>query len=198
VEILLKNEPPSGTVQHLADEQRESVDQSWPQSVEEFEAVIDEYLDRLILYAFRRVGNLPDAEDVVQEVFAKAFVDRGKRKRVSRVSSYLYRMTANACVDLMRRRKVSAFPLDAARIETIPSHEKSPLEIASAKEELCRVEELLRCLPKAQAEAIRMRVFEELPLREIAEIAGCTVNTVCGRLRYGFRKLRKIVSRKRG
>ena len=43
-----------------------------------------------------------------------------------------------------------------------------------------------------------MRVFDELRLGEIAEIVGCSVNTVSSRLRYGFRKLRNLVSDKQG
>jgi DNA-directed RNA polymerase specialized sigma24 family protein len=48
-------------------------------------------------------------------------------------------------------------------------------------------------LPKEQAEAIRLRVFDGLRLGEIAKVLGCPMNTVCSRLRYGFQKLRNLV-----
>ena len=80
----------------------------WPQSPEEFARLVEMYLDRLVRYAFRRLGSVEDAEDVVQEVLVRAFADRSKRRRTSGVAPYLYRCVANACTDLARRRKHSA------------------------------------------------------------------------------------------
>ena len=66
-----------------------------------------------------------------------------------------------------------------------------------AAEELRRAEALLARLPKPQAEAIRLRVCDELRLEQIAGLLGCSVNTVASRLRYGFRKLRRLVPQQR-
>ena len=66
-------------------------------------------------------------------------------------------------------------------------------ETAAALEELRRVESLLQHLPRRQAEVVRLRVFDELRLREIAEVIGCPLATVKSRLRYGLEKLRGIV-----
>jgi len=52
-------------------------------------------------------------------------------------------------------------------------------------------------LPKKQSQVIRLRVFDELTLAEIADVVGCSINTVGARLRYGFRKLQKLVSREK-
>ena len=57
---------------------------AWPQTRREFEALVDACLDRLVRYAFSRLGNLQDAEDVVQEVFVRSFADRSKRKKSPR------------------------------------------------------------------------------------------------------------------
>ena len=173
-------------------------DGGWPQSPERFEALVEAYLDRLVRYAFRRLGDFHDAEDVVQEVFVRAFADRSKRKNIHAVGAYLYRMTANACSDFQRRPSLVEVSLEEIGSERIPGSGKSPSEAAEAAEERQRAEELLRRLPPKQAEAIRLRVFDELRLNEIAEVLGCSMHTVNSRLRYGFRKLRKIVSGKRG
>jgi RNA polymerase sigma-70 factor (ECF subfamily) len=169
----------------------------WPQSHREFDVLVDTYLDRLIRYAARRLGNVHDAEDVVQEVFIRAYAERAKYKAVARPAPYLYRMVANACTDSLRRRGKSVRlhvldPDEHSSVETPPS------EAAEAEEEARRAEALLRFLPEAQAEAIRLRVFGELSLKEIAETLECPVDTVSSRLRYGFKKLRQIVCRKRG
>lgn len=174
---------------------KELWDRGWPQSSEEFEMLVEVYIDRLILSAFRRLGNFHDAEDVVQEVFIRAFAERFKRKKIIQVGPYLYRMVINACTDLLRKRKRSWLTIKKISIEEIPHGQKNSFEETAAAEEIYRVEILLRRLPKSQAKVIRLRVFDELRLSEIAEVVGCSIDTVRSRLRYGFKKLRKIVSR---
>jgi RNA polymerase sigma-70 factor (ECF subfamily) len=170
----------------------------WPQSPGEFAVLVDLYLHRLVCYAFRRLGNVHDAEDVVQEVFLRAYSERAERKHVTRPGPYLYRMVANACTDLLRKHRAVIVSVDDIEADQIGSGGRNPAEAAIAAEELRRAEDLVRQLPDAQAEVVRLRVFDELRLHEIAEILGCSVDTVSSRLRYGFEKLRKIVLRKRG
>jgi RNA polymerase sigma-70 factor, ECF subfamily len=179
-------------------ESAEAWNGSWPQSPRELEALVDAYLDRLVRYAARRLGNVHDAEDVVQEVFVRAYTERIKYRAVAQTGPYLYRMVANACTDSIRKRRACMASLEDIEAEEPCSKEKIPSEAAAVNEEMRRAEELLRLLPEDQAEAIRLRVFGELSLREIAETVGCPVDTVSSRLRYGFKKLRQIVSEKRG
>jgi RNA polymerase sigma-70 factor (ECF subfamily) len=170
-------------------------DAGWPQSSKEFEGLVDAFADRLMSYAFRRLGNIPDAEDVVQDVFVRAFAERSQRRNVLRVGPYLYRMVDNACTDQLRKHKVSVISFDDIRADEIPSGQQTPVEVAAAADEMRRAEELLRSLPTRQAEVIRLRVFDELRLSQIADVLGCSIDTVSSRLRYGLEKLRKIIRR---
>ena len=167
----------------------------WPQSQEDFQRFVDAYVQRLVSYAFRRLGSMQDAEDVVQDVFVRAYAERAKREGISAVTPYLYRMTANACTDVLRKRKRSKGFLDRFASENLPSGRGDALSLYAVSEEMQRAEELLRRIPKRQAEAIRLRVFDGLKVSEIAEVVGCRPNTAGSRLRYGFRRLRNIVSR---
>ncbi len=166
----------------------------WPQTVAEFERLVDAYLDRLVHFAVRRVGNVEDAEDVVQNVMTAAFRDRDKRRGVTAVGPYLFRAVANGCTDRLRQRNYSAVFREEVDIETLLVSGEAPAELAAATEEWRRAAQLLARLPKDQAEVVRLRVFDELRLSEIARVAGCSVNTVCSRLRYGFRKLRHLMA----
>jgi len=169
------------------------VARGWPQTRQEFEAVVEDLQDRLVRYAFRRLGGLQEAEDVVQEVFVRAYADRRNRRAVTQVRPYLYRMAANACTDMLRKRERSGVPVGTVEAMNLPDGRKSSFEIASALEELQRIEAVLKRLPGRQSEVIRLRVFDELPFVEIAEVLGCSPATVKSRFRYGLRKLRKIV-----
>ncbi len=165
----------------------------WPKSRSEFAAFVESYAQRLARYAFRLLGNLQDAEDVVQEVFVRAFSDRSKRTEVTAVGPYLYRAVANACTDVLRKRSRAEVFCEEVDMSQLLGKSQGPREAAEAAEALRRAEALLGRLPKDQAEAIRLRVFDELRLKEIAGVMGCPVDTVCSRLRYGFQKLRSLI-----
>jgi RNA polymerase sigma-70 factor (ECF subfamily) len=173
-------------------------DGAWPQTEDELRTLVDAWLDRLVRYAFRRLGSIQDAEDAVQEVFLRAFAQRSELAKASPVAAYLYRSVANACTDLLRKRSRVATSRDGPQADELLSPESGPPELAAAADELRRAEDLLGRLPDAQAEVIRLRVFDGLRLGEIAAAVGCSVNTVASRLRYGFRKLRQLVSTKQG
>jgi RNA polymerase sigma-70 factor, ECF subfamily len=148
---------------------------AWPQSRGEFAALVEAYAERLVRYAFRQLGSLQDAEDVVQDVFVRALADRSRRTEISAIGPYLYRSVANACTDLLRKRNCRAVLCEEVDMSQLLNKSEGPREVAQAAEALRRAEALLGHLPKEQAEAIRLRVFDELRLREIADVVGCSV-----------------------
>jgi RNA polymerase sigma-70 factor, ECF subfamily len=167
----------------------------WPSTHAEFASLVEAYLDRLVRYALRQLGNIQDAEDVVQEVFVRAMAEPAAAgNRVRAVGPYLYRSVGNACTDLLRKRNRAAVFREEVGMEQALLGRDDPRVAAQAAEELRRAEQLLRRLPEEQAEAVRLRIYDGLRLNEIAELAGCSVNTICSRLRYGFRKLREMVA----
>lgn len=167
---------------------------AWPRSSAEVEALVDEFAGRLVGYAFRQLHDYQEAEDVVQQVFIRAFVKPPDRREVGAVRPYLYRCVANACIDVLRRQNMSAVFREEIDTQQLLANSGGPPELAAAIEGMHRAESLLRRLPTEQAEAVRLRVFDGLRLSEIAEVLKCPVNTVCSRLRYGFQKLRSLVS----
>ncbi len=182
------------TPQHTASD--DELQLAWPQSHGELAILVDTYAERLVRFAFRQLGNLQDAEDVVQNVFVRASESQSQGTEISAVGSYLYRAVTNGCIDLLRKRNGAIGCCEDVDMSRLSGAAGEPFEAAQAAESLCRAEALLGCLPKEQAEAIRLRVFDEMRLREIADVVGCSVDTVCSRLRYGFQKLRRLVDKK--
>jgi RNA polymerase sigma-70 factor (ECF subfamily) len=172
----------------------------WPQTAYEFERLVDVFQHRLVRYAFRCLRNLEEAEDVAQEVFVRAYFDNTRHKTIRNVSAYLYRIASNLCTDVLRRRKRRrrdiALELRRHREGQAlqdPTNRPNGLVAVAAAEAQRRIDGLLRRIPQRQAEVIRLRVFDELRLGEIAEVLGCSLATVKSRLRYGLEKLRTIV-----
>ncbi len=167
----------------------------WPQTSCEFGAFVDAFQDRLVGYAFRRLNDFHDAEDVVQEVFVKAFVDRTRFKNIEQITPYVYRMAANACTDALRKRgrRPEIVSIDDVGESAKRDTAMDVAEQAAASEEIRRIEATLSDLPAKQAEVLWLRFFDELSLVEVATVAGCSLGTAKSRLRYGLRKLRKLL-----
>jgi len=172
-------------------------DGPWPQTLDEFEQLVEMLQDRLVRYAFRRLKSVHDAEDAAQQVLVRAYERGSKGKKVANVNAYLYRMLSNHCTDLARRRKGRNVALEQSEATEIPANQPDVSHAAAAAEELRRVDDLLNHIPPRQAEVVRLRVLDELRLVEIGEVIGCPLATVKSRLRYGLEKLRKIILRER-
>ena len=175
----------------------EKFQDGWPQSTAEYEALVESLQDALVRYAFRRLGSLQDAEDIVQNVLLKAFTERKRLKKISRVVPYLYRMLANACTDLLRKHNGRQVYLEELKPVEVSAKGGDCTEEAAVRE-LARIESLLAPLPEEQAEVIRLRVQDGLSFAQIAEMQGCPVATVKSRFRYGLDKLQIELSKERG
>jgi RNA polymerase sigma-70 factor, ECF subfamily len=172
--------------------------QSWPQTIREFEALIERTEHRLVQFAFCRLQRREDAEDVVQEVYVQAFRDREKYRAVNGVVPFLFRMVANRCTDVLRKRrreaKVLGITNSECHLESAPTGE----ETLQSRLAFARIDDLLAGLPKRQAEVIRLRVHGDLPFEDVARVVGCSIPTVKSRFRYGIQKLRRAVKRQGG
>lgn len=163
-------------------------------SITAFEALVDAYQDRLVRYAFTRLGDLHDAEDVVQDVFVRVFGDWAGGTGIRSFGPYLYRAAANACTDLLRKRRHIDAAEDARSAQEMAADRPDAAELAAAADELQRIKALLARIPDRQAEIIRLRCLDGLSFAEIAEVVGCRRSTAKSRFRYGLRKLREFLT----
>jgi RNA polymerase sigma-70 factor (ECF subfamily) len=85
------------------------------QGVDEFAEIYETNKARIYSTAYRMLGNSADAEDVVQDVFIKAYRKLDTFEGRSQLSTWLYRITINRCLDILRKRKrQQTAPLDEA------------------------------------------------------------------------------------
>ena len=166
----------------------------WPQTRAEFESLIERYQGPLVRYVFRRLGNIQDAEDAVQEVFVRGYVQMQGGRRVSDALAYLYRMAANVCTDVLRRRKRARWRPQRAETEPTADGGRSVADEALKQESVQRIERLVARLPRRQAEVVRLRVWDGLRFEEIAQVLGCPVSTVKSRFQYALVKLRAVIN----
>jgi len=163
--------------------------ENWPQTINDFDRLVEATQDELVQFAFYRLGNQADAEDAVQDVYVQAFRDRVKRRHVTEVRPYLFRMVRNRCTDILRAR--SRKP-GQTRVETIATDDT--LSVIVAREETGEITRLLEQIPEREADVIRLRAWSDLSFAEVAVALGAAVPTVKSRFRYGIEKLRRLMN----
>jgi RNA polymerase sigma-70 factor (ECF subfamily) len=146
--------------------------------------------DRLVRLSARLLGSLPDAEDVVQEAYVKAYRSLLARKfdRRSRVTTWLHRIVINTTLDARRARKRAPAPSSA----TDPEPGTDGAASSEARVALRELAGWLETLPEEQHVVLVLRVLEDLSSSEIAEILGCTEGAVEQRLVRARAALRKM------
>ncbi|MBM4285752.1 MAG: sigma-70 family RNA polymerase sigma factor [Deltaproteobacteria bacterium] len=141
--------------------------------------------------AYRLLKDPLEAEDVLQEVFLKAYEHAGRYRPTGTVRGWLNRITANHCLNRLRGRN-PADPLDEAAGQT-PGPDPTPLEALTAKELHARLEHLLAGLPENQRRALVMKQFGGMSYQEIGELLGVSPQAVDGLIKRARQTLRRAL-----
>lgn len=146
----------------------------------------------IALYHFH--GDEAIAADITQQVFVKAITGIAQFRGDSGIGTWLYRLTANACLDRRRSgaaREIAAGPEKFARI----AGGGSPEGDASTAEESSLVRAAVSSLPEKLRLPVLLRYFEEMPYEELAQALDCPVGTVASRLNRGHELLREKLTK---
>ena len=158
-----------------------------------FEKLITDYQDQLFRFAFLRTGSFADSQDIVQDVFVKLYKHPKYPEHIQNIKAYLIRSISNACCDYYRVKKKNVYdPIDK-KAETIAAQGNGACDHLLLAEEYERIRKLLKELPAEQAEAIQLRVLDNLSFVEIAELLSLAPTTVKSRFKYGMDKLKNIL-----
>jgi RNA polymerase sigma factor (sigma-70 family) len=143
---------------------------------EAFRVIHDRYRQRLFTYVRQMLGpsSRQEAEDVLQDVFVRAYGALRADRRPVLLRAWLYRVAHNRCVDVLRR-PVPA-PAEVFEVSRKPLHD--PIEEAQRREDLERLVHDVARLPGQQRSALLMREIDGLPYVEISAALGVTVPAV--------------------
>jgi len=165
-----------------------------------FETEALSYMDQLYAAALRMTRNPADAEDLVQETYAKAFAAQDKFTMGTNLKAWLYRIQTNAFINTYRKKQREPKRSDAENVEDwqlAAAAEHTSTGLASAEAvalDSLGDEDVKRALSELSEEfrtAVYLSDVEGFAYKEIAEIMDTPVGTVMSRLHRGRKLLRE-------
>lgn len=176
------------------DEERNLIDRILAGETELFETLVTAHQRAAYDLALRMLGNEQDALDAVQEAFFRAWRALSSFRGNSKFSVWLYRLTSNVCLDMLRRSgrrtEVSLMGEDGKELP-LPDRRFDPQTELERKELQAAVRSGLARLEPPFRQALVLREIHGLSYEEIAQITGLEPGTVKSRI---FRARRKLAA----
>jgi RNA polymerase sigma-70 factor (ECF subfamily) len=141
-----------------------------------FQTHILPYQHKLYRLAYSLLRSVPEAEDVVQEVFVKVWQRRATWHEVDNMEALTVKMTKNLALDKLRSKH--------ARTDALPEHfdrrseGANPAELLESNDQIAHIRRLLNCLPEKHRLVVQLRDIEGMTYEEIAESLEMPMNQV--------------------
>ncbi len=166
-------------------DQRELIDRAKRGDHDAFAALVDSALRRLDAAARLILRDPELAQDAVQEGLIRAWRDLPGLRDPDRFDAWLHRLTVNACLDLVRRRRRRPIEVELSPLDSfdVPDH-----SIAFAERD--RLDTALRRLDPGHRAVVALHYLLGMPLPEVAVSLGIPYGTAKSRLHYALTTMR--------
>jgi RNA polymerase sigma-70 factor (ECF subfamily) len=162
-----------------------------------FRVLVERHSRSLFSLAYRMTGNEQDAEDVVQESLLRAYRKLEDFDERATFRTWLYRITVNCSLDLVRsrkRRSESARPADPELedpMQSFPSPGPTPDRVAMSEQARHRIVEAMEELTEAEKTAFVLRHYHGMRIDEVSRVLGCRPGAAKNCVFRAVQKLRR-------
>ena len=165
-----------------------------------FGILVERYQKSVHTLIWRQIGDYHYAEDIMQDVFLRAYRKLPTLKNPDQFAGWLYIIANRLCIDWTRKQKriqkqqPTMQSLEGTRLEEIEAssythHISEQRGIESAEYCHARVQKLLDKLPENERAAVTLFYLDEMPTKEISKVLGVSVNTIASRLHRARKRL---------
>ena len=161
-----------------------------------YEQLYDRYSKRIYAMTYGMLQNHTDAEDAVQNTFIHVYEKLYTLKDYNSFDSWLEKIAYNEALLLIRKRKKMTLfndDLEAKVTDQIQDELMLPEEIAERRDTAEKIRSIIAELPEAQRQTLVLFYYNNLKIKQIAEVMNCGENTVKSRLYYARRSIGKAV-----
>ena len=167
-------------------------------NVQAFELLINRYKDQVYSYIISLVRDKQLTDDIFQDTFVKIIrtIKAGVYKDEGKFIQFAMRIAHNLVIDHFR--KENRIPVVESSSEDYNYLDNAPISDPSVEQEMIvgqihnDLKRMVELLPIEQKEVLRMRIYDDLSFKEIADITNVSINTALGRMRYALINLRKM------
>ena len=167
--------------------------------VHSFELLIGRYQKQVYSYILTLVKDKQLADDVFQDTFVKVIqtVKSKAYKDDGRFVQFAMRIAHNLVIDHFRKENriptVESSSEDYNYIDNVPITDASVEQGMIVDQVHSDLHRMIEFLPDEQREVLRMRIFDDMSFKDIADITNVSINTALGRMRYALINLRKMM-----
>ncbi|HKJ45314.1 MAG TPA: sigma-70 family RNA polymerase sigma factor [Balneolales bacterium] len=170
-----------------------------------YNKIVEKYHRALYYHISKMIRNNDIVEDLIQEIFSKAFSNIGSYNTNYAFSTWLYRIATNHTIDYLRKKKLNTYSIDEP-ISTkggdmkmeLPDETQKTDDMVIRKQRHNIIKEAMRQLPDKYRRVIEMRHMEEKSYQEIADILDLPLGTVKAHIFRARELLYKYLKDKRG
>lgn len=182
--------------------ENEFIKQLQNQKANAFSKLVDDYQQKVFSTCLSFVPNREDAEDIAQDVFVEVFNSINKFKGNSKLSTWIYRITTNKCLEFIRKKNTkkrfaflqsitgNVIPMDKTNYFTVMNHPGILLENKELSETLFLA---INQLPEAQRIVFTLHKVEGKSYQEISDIIEKSISSVESLMFRAKKNLQKLL-----
>jgi RNA polymerase sigma-70 factor (ECF subfamily) len=166
---------------------------------ESFEILLTKYKQRIYSFIYSKIKDRDIADDVFQDTFIKVIqtLKKGAYNEEGRFVSWVMRIAHNLIIDHFRRQQrmpmYDTYDHEQDVFYRLSEPSKNIEDMIIDSQIKSDITALMLELPENQYEVLKMRLFQDMSFKEIAERTNVSINTSLGRMRYGLINLRKLI-----